>query len=298
MNSSNNNPPAKPRTNKLFYIAYLFLIFLFVSEIINFYISYKGFLTKIPSLDIPKIISNKSEFTTTFFITSFITIIIAPILEEFAYRYSVNGKLKNPFLKLYSYVALVFGLVLATLPITRWFDYRTMNINIFRKFNYFKSLSLENYIYLVEFVVPVIIFLFIVLLIKILNLKLEPGMNKINNFINRYSIIFFSITSAIWIQLHFTTEVFKSSSWVDILFLVNLFLACYIFCLYSKVVSIKASIMIHIIHNTFIVLATLLFNFDSFKYIYSILLTGIILSTVFLLRKEMKKFKDGTLIEI
>jgi hypothetical protein len=298
MNTEINNTTDKPNTTKLFKIAYYCLIFLFTTELINYIMSYLNFLERIPKINVNSIIESKAEFSTNALITGFVTILIAPILEELAFRYSVNGKLNNLYLKIYSFVALMFGFIVVTLPFTKLFDYKKLTNDIFKNYNYLSFLNFRNYTFLVENIIPIAIFLLIALFLIITRFNPTNILIKVNSVINQYPIIFFIITSIIWIRLHFIDTAFKANSWVDILFLLNLIVVCYIFCLYSKLVSIKASIFIHMIHNTFITLASLLFTFDSFKYIYSIFLTLFILVTIILLRKEMIKYKAGNTIEI
>jgi hypothetical protein len=298
MNTEINNSTDKPDTTKLFKIAYYCLIFLFTTELINYIMSYLNFLEKIPKINVNSIIESKTEFNTNAVITGFVTVLIAPILEELAFRYSVNGKLNNIYLKIYSFVALIFGFIVVTLPFTKLFDYKKLTNDIFKNYNYLSFLDFRNYTFLVENIIPIAMFVIVALFLIITRFNPSNILIKVNSVINQYPIIFFIFTSIIWIRLHFIDIPFKANSWADILFLLNLIVVCYIFCLYSKLVSIKASIFIHMIHNTFITLASLLFTFDSFKYIYSIFLTLFILVTTYLLRKEMLKYKAGTSIEI
>jgi hypothetical protein len=298
MNTEINNSIDQPKTNKLFKIAYYCLIFLFTTELINYAMSYLNFLEKLPKVNVSSIIESKSEFNTNALITGFVTIFFAPILEELAFRYSVNGKLNNLYLKIYSFIALIFGFIVVTLPFTKLFDYNKLTNNIFNNYNYLNSLNFRNYTFLVENIIPIAIFVLIALILIITRFNPTNIVNRVNNLINQYQIFFFIFTSVIWIRLHFIDMPFKANSWVDILFMINLIVVCYVFCLYSTLVSIKASIFIHMIHNTFITLASLLFTYDSFKYIYSIFLTLLIIMNIYFLRKEMIKYQNATLVDV
>jgi hypothetical protein len=286
-----------PNTRKLFKIAYIFLVFVFITELISYFISYKAFEAKIPSLNISKILANKTKFNFNTLLGHFITIVFSPVLEELAFRYSMNGKLKNNNLKIYSFIAFLYGLFIASLPLTKFYSYTLVTNRIFKNFNYLKTLDLSNYIYIIESLIPVLIFIVVFCIIKILRINMSAILSIINNFINKYCYVFYTLSTIVWIQLHFMSIPFKGDSWSDIWFVINLILISYVFTLYSKLISIKAGILIHMIHNTFITIGGLLFTFDSFKYIYSIFLTIVILGLIYVLKRELKKFNAGTIIE-